>query len=124
MNTTMFDRFFGAVLVLPHWVVLFPIILHEDSIEKQIQYMRAVHSDHMACPANHALMTIASMLVSPDLSKTSMFVTLSCHLIHMTDLRSHVKVFQLCAVFLVQSPCLTAIQKTSEYYCSIHLALG
>ena len=34
------------------------------------------------------------------------------------------KVLQLFDVFSVWSPCLKAIQETSEYYCSLHLDLG
>ena len=50
-DTSMFDRLFEAVLVLPSWAALVPVSLHEDFIEELMWHMRAVHSDHMACPA-------------------------------------------------------------------------
>ena len=34
------------------------------------------------------------------------------------------KVLKLFHVFSVESPCLTAIQQSGEYYCSTHLDLG
>ena len=47
----MFDILFDAVLVSLPWEALVPMSLHEDSVEKLRLYMRAVHSDQMACPA-------------------------------------------------------------------------
>ena len=83
----MFDKLFDAVLVSHPWVALVPVTLHEDSIEELTWYLRAVHLDHMACPAEQCPEGHGLNATFLDLSKTSRFVTLSCHLMHMIDLR-------------------------------------
>ena len=84
----MFYKLLDAVLVSPPWVALAPMTLHGDSIEELTQYMKAVHSDHMACPVKLCSRIMASMLTGLDLSKTSMFVTMSCNLMPMINLRN------------------------------------
>ena len=46
----MLDRLFDAVHVSLTWAALVPMTLQKNSVQELIQYIRAVHLDHVAYP--------------------------------------------------------------------------